>query len=402
MKIAVLTSGILPVPAVQGGAVENLVDFYMEYNDIHRLHDITVYSISDNAIRTHPALTSDVNHYVYIDTNRFMSKIKKRILHLINKNREYYHYTIEYYLYRAMKSIAVQYYDMIIIENRPGYALRLKGKTNARIVLHLHNDMLNDETAKNKDIYNSLSRIICVSDYIAGRVNTIKQDKENAAGKSPYKTTTVHNGIDVSAFPPVTANSLGRKRLGLQAEDFVLVFSGRINKEKGISELVDAMLSLKEYKNIKLIVLGCSFYGNETAGNTFIDSLKEKAKLIKDNIIFTGFIPYRNIPSYLSLADVAVIPSTWNDPFPTTVLEAQAVGLPIITTNRGGIPEEITSDNAIILDCDIDFSKRITDAIISLYNDRTKMQNMRTASLHRSKTFTKERYAADFFKAIQQ
>ncbi len=42
MKIAVLTSGILPVPAVQGGAVENLVDFYMEYNDIHRLHDITV------------------------------------------------------------------------------------------------------------------------------------------------------------------------------------------------------------------------------------------------------------------------------------------------------------------------------------------------------------------------
>jgi len=54
------------------------------------------------------------------------------------------------------------------------------------------------------------------------------------------------------------------------------------------------------------------------------------------------------------------------------------------------------------LDCDIDFSKRITDAIISLYNDRTKMQNMRTASLHRSKTFTKERYAADFFKAIQQ
>lgn len=150
MKIAVLTSGILPVPAVQGGAVENLVDFYMEYNDIHRLHDITVYSISDNAIRTHPALTSDVNHYVYIDTNRFMSKIKKRILHLINKNREYYHYTIEYYLYRAMKSIAVQYYDMIIIENRPGYALRLKGKTNARIVLHLHNDMLNDETAKTK------------------------------------------------------------------------------------------------------------------------------------------------------------------------------------------------------------------------------------------------------------
>ena len=46
MKIAILTSGILPVPAVQGGAVENLIDYYLEYNNQHRLHDITVYSIA--------------------------------------------------------------------------------------------------------------------------------------------------------------------------------------------------------------------------------------------------------------------------------------------------------------------------------------------------------------------
>lgn len=45
MKIAILTSGRLPLPAVLGGAVENLIDFYLEYNDIHHLNDITVYSI---------------------------------------------------------------------------------------------------------------------------------------------------------------------------------------------------------------------------------------------------------------------------------------------------------------------------------------------------------------------
>lgn len=39
MKIAILTSGILPVPAVQGGAVENLIDFYLEYNDRHQIHE---------------------------------------------------------------------------------------------------------------------------------------------------------------------------------------------------------------------------------------------------------------------------------------------------------------------------------------------------------------------------
>ena len=37
MKIAILTSGILPVPAVRGGAVENLIDFYLEYNEVHHI-----------------------------------------------------------------------------------------------------------------------------------------------------------------------------------------------------------------------------------------------------------------------------------------------------------------------------------------------------------------------------
>ena len=35
----------MPVPAVQGGAVETLIDHYLEYNDLHKLHDITVYSV---------------------------------------------------------------------------------------------------------------------------------------------------------------------------------------------------------------------------------------------------------------------------------------------------------------------------------------------------------------------
>ena len=69
MKIAVLTSGILPVPAVLGGAVENLIDFYLEYNEAHQLHDITVYSVSNPKIKKHPARTSKFNNYYYIDIN---------------------------------------------------------------------------------------------------------------------------------------------------------------------------------------------------------------------------------------------------------------------------------------------------------------------------------------------
>lgn len=58
MKIAILTSGILPVPAVQGGAVENLIDFYLDYNDKNKLHDITIYSVWHPDVERHPALKS--------------------------------------------------------------------------------------------------------------------------------------------------------------------------------------------------------------------------------------------------------------------------------------------------------------------------------------------------------
>ena len=71
MKIAILNSGILPVPAVLGGAVENLTDFYLEYNNRVKLHDITIYSVWDPKVMKHPAQSSCVNHYYYIDTTSF-------------------------------------------------------------------------------------------------------------------------------------------------------------------------------------------------------------------------------------------------------------------------------------------------------------------------------------------
>lgn len=116
MKIAILTSGILPVPAVQGGAVENLVDFYLEYNDRHRLHDITVYSVWHRDVEQHPALQSSVNHYKYIKVDSLWGKLKKRFYHLTHKEC-YYHYHIEYFLHEAIKHIRRTAYDVIIIEN---------------------------------------------------------------------------------------------------------------------------------------------------------------------------------------------------------------------------------------------------------------------------------------------
>ena len=108
------------------------------------------------------------------------------------------------------------------------------------------------------------------------------------------------------------------------------------------------------------------------------------------------------MPSYLSMADIAVIPSIWDDPFPTTVLEAQAIGLPIITTRRGGIPEEVTEENAILLDIDEHIVEKLASSILFLYEHPEKRELMSKASLEQAKLFSKDRYAKDFFAIIQE
>ena len=391
MRIAIITSGILPVPAVQGGAVENLIDFYLEYNNIHQLHDITIYSSKHPDTKKHQALESKVNHYHYIDTNSFLAKIRKKMYLRKAGGNELHHYSIEYFLERALKHIRKQTYDLIILENRPGYALKLRKCTTANIVIHLHNDQLNNQTKFYFEIYHIASRIITVSEYITNRVRTINANDD--------KCITVHNGIDTQAFAPYI---FPIKLDSINQNDFIIVFSGRINREKGITELVSAMSLLGRKIPIKLMVLGSSFYGNATQETSFIRKLKEMATPIKDRIIFTGFIPYSEIPKYLRISNIAIVPSVWDDPFPTTVLEAQAMGLPIITTRRGGIPEEVTEGNAIMLETDEHFIDNLANAILYLYQNPEKRQAMAKASLERSKLFDKETYAKNFFAAIEE
>jgi len=388
VKIAVLTSGILPIPAVQGGAVENLIDYYLDYNNKHHLHDITVYSVWHPKVKSSSALNSTNNHYIYIDVDGWWAKIKKKIFKMKHGD-DYYNYTIEYYFEQAFKHLQKQQYDLIILENRPGYALKLKGKVTGKIVYHIHNDILNNESKYASEIYKSASRIITVSNYIRGRVHTINP--------SDKKCVTIHNGIDTLAFSmDVTPAHIP----SLNNNDFIIVFSGRINDEKGIMELISAMTLLGKASPIKLLVLGSPFYGNVTHEDSFICKLKDMAEPIRNRIVFTGYISHSEMPHYLKMADIAIIPSVWDDPFPTTVLEAQAMGLPIITTQRGGIPEEVSTRNAILLKTDNQFIDNLTDAILDLYKNPQKRERMANESKKRAKLFDKNKYAENFFKEL--
>ena len=392
MRIAVLTSGILPVPAVKGGAVENLIDFYLEYNEHHHLHNITVYSVwNDNVVR-HPAHGHKYNHYIYIKTNSWWGKLKK-LLYAKLHGDGYYHHSIEFFLHEAMKDLRRKQYDVIIVENRPAFVLSLadgneKYPQAQRYVLHLHNDFLHAGTRLASAIYEKYDCVVGVSDYITGRVNEIDTTKQ--------KAVTVYNSIDISLF----TNAVPGKRdsLGLSPSDFVIVYSGRLNEEKGILELVQAIRKCEDIPHLKLLVIGASSYGRDEHPTPFVKQLEAEAEAIRDKVLYTGFVSYEQIPSFLKMANLAVVPSMWEEPFGLTVVEAMATGLPLITTRSGGIPE-ICEGVATIVGKD-HIVDGLAEAIRDLYLHPEKRKQMSGASVRRAELYDKEAYAHNFFEAI--
>ncbi len=387
MKIAILTSGILPIPAVQGGAVENLIDYYLEYNNQHRLHDITVYSIAPP--HSTPKADTECTHYHYVGTTSLFHRLKRAwFVRRAAQKEGYYSPYIEYFLREAMKHIKRQHFDAIILENRPGYALPLSEVTDAKLIVHLHNDFLNSESKQAQAITRACHSVITVSDFIKQRVETVLSPQ--------LKVITVHNGINLPRF--YQATPLSRSSLGFTDEDFIVVYSGRINREKGVKELIQAFKRLKDYPHIKLMVIGGSFFGNEQGADPFIQSLQAEAEELSNRIIFTGYVPYEQIPSYLKMADVAAVPSMWDDPFPTTILEAMAAGLPIVATHSGGIKESCGQCAIIVEKSSV--IEGLYTSLLNLYNNPSCRTSMIEKGLSISKQYAKERYAEDFFKAI--
>lgn len=393
MKLAILTGGLLPIPAVQGGAIENFIDYYLDYNDRMKLHDITVYSPWDPKVSNHPALASSVNHYHYIDVTSLRARIGRRLYKIFQPSDDYYNYFIEYYFEKVFTDLKKKNFDYIIIENGAGLAYKLSQRGYKNLILHMNNDLLNSNTPHHDEIYNSYVKIITVSNYIKDRVSTIQ----------PVNNIQVlNNGIDLGIFSRKESSSLTRKNMGFSEDDFVIVYSGRINNEKGVSELIDAMLMLKDYPNIKLMIIGGTFFGNSSNEDDFVRSLKEKSRSISDRLVFTGFIPYEKVPEYLQIADIAALPSIWDDPFPTTELEAQAMGLPIITTVRGGIPEEVCPEDAILLETDNHIVDNLAKSILELYSNLDRRKQMSKVALERAGRFSKEIFAEKFFAAIEE
>lgn len=404
MKIAIITSGFLPVPATKGGAVENLTENILKENEQYKKMKLTVFSIYEkNAIEE--SNKYKFTNFKFIKVN-FLIKLLDKITFFIakkilkKKNSHSYRYIFQRlsYLNQVSKKLKDGDYEKIILENHPTQYLALKWRKNykkysGKYYYHCHNEY--PGTYGCLDVIKNTNRIICVSKY---RLNNVKQ----YLNMKDENFIVLKNGINTEMFTKKITkkekNNL-KKKYNIKEDDKILLFVGRIVPEKGIKELIKALENVK-YSNYKLLILGAAL--NELKVKTNFE--KEIEKLVKESsnkAIFTGFIKYQEIYKFYAIADIAIFPSMWDDSAPLTVVEALVSGLPIITTDSGGIPEYATDGSAIIIKRDNELINNLSKKINELLVDTEKREKMSIIAKDVSKDLTLKNYYENFYNILK-
>ncbi len=387
-NVAIITPGVLPIPSTKGGAVENLIESYLQENEKMGTCQFHVYSIYEKEAKKKSTQYKYATFHFY-HPNKLLTRIQSFFYRKIQR-QYYYNPYMDFYGNWAIHQIKKIKTALIIIENRQGFILNPSLKPNCPIVLHLHNDTLNTHADYAREILNRFDKIITVSNYIKKQVDSIANND---------KTEVIYNGIDIETFSsPELIYS--RKDFKLDTNDFVVLYTGRISPIKGIRELLQAFCLLKNYPTIKLLIVGSSNFGENTK-DTFFNEMKELAQTAEKQIIFTGYIPYKNIPSILKLADIGIIPSTCEDALTLSSLEGMAAGLPLIVTRSGGIPEAVSERCAIIVEKDEHLISSLAHSIKLLYNNKALKDSMSKESVARSKLFSKKNYVHGMLTMIK-
>ncbi len=396
--IAVVTSGYFPVPPVKGGAIEALIQELVEEYDVCDCC-LTIFSMFDNGAEK-KARDNNYKCIKYIKIPKLVRLIDVIIYYIfknIVKKQKHmsYRYIVQrlFYINSVAKLIAENDYTDIVFENHPTllHALDKYGNRNkysGHTFYHAHNEIYNEFGQMNNLL--EIKKYICVSDYIAKSIH----DRYPDLGDDNF--CVLRNRIDEKRFKNVKDEDICKfkKKYNISSEKMTFTFTGRLNPEKGIKELLLAFKKANN-KNTQLIVAGSYFFGSKMKSKYELE-LREIARSIDEKVIFTGNIEYADMPLLYACSDVIVLPSIWNDPAPLTVIESLTSGKPLITTYSGGIPEYANENNSIILHVDDKLVDNICEAINSVATNEKLRANLRENAMNDSIGWTKKEYYNDF------
>jgi glycosyltransferase involved in cell wall biosynthesis len=211
--------------------------------------------------------------------------------------------------------------------------------------------------------------------YVDARVAVSHELKTALEANDLPPFEVVHNGINPELFDvPEAGIEVLRQRFRLEGRR-VILFGGRLNREKGDAQLLAALRQVKrQVPNVALLVLSRS--------DDYAQQLIAQNPDLVPTIIIGGWLEASELATAYHLADVVATPSVCFDSFPTVNLEGMAAGAPPVTTCFGGGKELVLDGETgfVVNPYDID---TLADRLTRLLTDDDLRRKMSAAGRHR-------------------
>ncbi len=229
-------------------------------------------------------------------------------------------------------------------------------------------------------------------DHVVTTGENLRQTLIKENGFAHNRVTSVRTGIDLARFK-VGSRTLARQQLGLDQDNVYIGIIATLRSWKGHSYLIDAIADLPLNNQVKLVVVG--------DGPQYQNLKLQVEKLnLTERIIFVG--RQNNIEQWMQAMDIFCLPSYANEGVPQSLMQAQACGLPAITTMVGSIEEAVIPDETAII---IKPKDKVTlkNALNVLITDVKKRQEMgKAAAENAAANFSEQNMLANMELVFRQ
>jgi glycosyltransferase involved in cell wall biosynthesis len=199
-----------------------------------------------------------------------------------------------------------------------------------------------------------------------------------AHGLDPERIQIVGRGVEQSTFSPAHRSEALRREWGAKPDTPVLLYVGRVSKEKNLPLLAEAFLELhRQGSPAKLVIVGDGPYRSDM-----------ETLLTGTNVHFTGVLRGPELSAAFASGDLFVFPSV-TDTFGRVIIEAQASGLPVLVSNQGGPRDAMLPERTgrIVTDLTPENYAMQTAALI---RDLPQLKTWSAAAREHAKAFTPE------------
>lgn len=202
-------------------------------------------------------------------------------------------------------------------------------------------------------------------------------------GVPENKVTFLPNGVNLDLFAPRERDEAMALKLGIQAEDFVLIYAGTMGYAQGLESVIKTAELLREERGIRFL-----FVGDGTEKPMLEALVKEKGL---SNVSFVDFQPVQEMPRYFSLASASIVPLKKNKLFegarPSKMFPALGSEVPVIYSGEGEAADLVLSSGGGVV-VEPENSEKLALTILELKQNPDRREMGR-----RGRQFVQENYA---------